>query len=108
MHFRTAVISPDTFWECKWKQIRSDWHQLVLPLLALKGTPQTATNQKLTRNSPGDEIANVNYFYQEIFNHFYAVRIGSYRIQRSNSKLAGAMCSMPQSLACAHCSSAVQ
>jgi len=31
----------------------------------------------LTRNSSGDEIANVNFFYGEIFNHFYEVRHGS-------------------------------
>ena len=28
---------------------------------------------ELTRNSPGDEIAKVNFFY-DIFNHFFAVR----------------------------------
>jgi len=36
---------------------------------------------ELTRNSSGDEIANVNFFYDVIFNHFYAVRPGSYRIR---------------------------
>jgi len=30
-----------------------------------------------TRNSSGDETANVN-FYDDIFNYFYAVRPGSY------------------------------
>ena len=34
----------------------------------------------MTRNSPGDEIVNVNFFYDNIFNHFYAVRPGSYQI----------------------------
>ena len=34
-----------------------------------------------TRNLSGDEIANVNFFYDDIFNHFYAVRPGSYRIR---------------------------
>ena len=29
--------------------------------------------RKITRNSSGDEIANVNFFYDDIFNHFYAV-----------------------------------
>ena len=32
-----------------------------------------------TRNSLGDEIANVKFFYYDIFNHFYAVRPASYR-----------------------------
>ena len=36
------------------------------------------TNALNTRNSSGDEIANVNCFYDDIFNHFYAVRPGSY------------------------------
>ena len=31
--------------------------------------------------SSGDEIANVNFFYDNIFNHFYALRSGSYRIR---------------------------
>ena len=31
-----------------------------------------------TRNSSRDEIANVNLFYDDIFNYFYAVRPGSY------------------------------
>jgi len=33
-----------------------------------------------TRNSSGDDIVNVNFFYDDIFNRFYAVRPGSYRI----------------------------
>jgi len=31
-----------------------------------------------TRNSSGDEIANANIFYNDIFNYFYAVRPGNY------------------------------
>jgi len=34
----------------------------------------------ITRNSSGDEIANVDLFYDDILNHFYAVCPGSYRI----------------------------
>ena len=34
----------------------------------------------IIRNSSGDEIANVNFFYGDIFNHFYAARPESYRI----------------------------
>jgi len=29
------------------------------------------------KNSSRDEIANLNFFYDDIFNHFYAVRPGS-------------------------------
>jgi len=39
----------------------------------------------MIRNSSGDEIANVNFFYN-IFNHFYAVRPGSYWIRWNNAK----------------------
>jgi len=40
-------------------------------------------NNKDTRNSSGDEIANANFFTKtdDIVNHFYAVRPGSYRIR---------------------------
>jgi len=34
-----------------------------------------------TRNSPGDDRANLNFFYDDIFNHFYAVRPGSHQIR---------------------------
>ena len=42
-----------------------------------------------TRNSSGewgDEIANVNFCFDNTFNHFYSVRPGSYRIRRNNAK----------------------
>ena len=29
---------------------------------------------KVTRNSSGNQIANVDFFYDDIFNHFHAVR----------------------------------
>jgi len=45
-----------------------------------------STITKTTRNSSGDEIANVNFFYDNIFNHFHAVRPRSYRIRWNNSK----------------------
>ena len=35
------------------------------------------TWQWYTRNSSGDETANVNFFHDNIFSHFYAVRPGS-------------------------------
>jgi len=38
-----------------------------------------------TRNSSGHEIANV-IFNGDIFNHFYAVRPGSYRIRWNTAK----------------------
>ena len=31
-----------------------------------------------TRNLSGDETANMNLLYDNIFNHFYVVRHGSY------------------------------
>jgi len=39
-----------------------------------------------TSKASGNEIANVNFFYHDIFNHFYAVLPGSYRIRRNNAK----------------------
>jgi len=42
--------------------------------------------QYVTRNSSGDEIANDNFFSDDIFNHFYAVRPGSYRIRWNDAK----------------------
>jgi len=41
---------------------------------------------KMTTNSSGDEIANVNFFYDDTFNHFYAVLPGSYRIRWNKGK----------------------
>jgi len=35
-------------------------------------------SMKKTRKSSGDEIANVNFFYDDIFNHLDTVRPGSY------------------------------
>jgi len=40
----------------------------------------------LTRNSSGDEIVNMSFFCGNIFNHFYAVRLGSYQIRWNNAK----------------------
>ena len=53
-------------------------------------TEVTKTNKILqhtiyTRKSSGDELANVNFFYGDTFNHFYAVRPGSYRIRGNNA-----------------------
>ena len=53
----------------------------VMKLTKQTNGPQTGHPLVLTRNSSGDEIANVNFFYYDIFNHFYAVRSGSYRIR---------------------------
>ena len=33
-------------------------------------------SMKKTRKSPGDEIANVNFFYDDIFNHLEATEFG--------------------------------
>jgi len=43
-------------------------------------------SHKCTRNSSGDEIANVNFCYDDTFNDIYAVRPGSYRIRWNNAK----------------------
>jgi len=42
-----------------------------------------STRFMFTRNSSGDEneIASVNFFNDDIFNHVYALRSGSYRIR---------------------------
>jgi len=40
-----------------------------------------------TRNSSGDETTSVNFFYDDIVNHFYALRPGSFRIRWNNAKI---------------------
>ena len=43
--------------------------------ISLVRTP--LAQETTTRNSPGDEIVNVNFFYHDAFNHFYAVHPGA-------------------------------
>ena len=40
--------------------------------ISLSRTP--LAQETTTRNSPGDDIVNVNFFYDDDFHHFYAVR----------------------------------
>jgi len=68
---------------------RSSPSSLKLPVvlsLKIQVTGHIAIVLYIQKNSSGDEIANVNFSYNDIFNHFYAVRPGSYRFRRKNAK----------------------